>query len=197
MCILQSLCVYYFFYVYTTIVCVYYFFYVYSTFSMCILQSLCIYYDLYEYFSFVGWIVLRMTAWVIVKREEAFGIDPYYPREEWHAYDPFLISEGLFGAGMISRWYTIPRHRWYTTYRGIHFTYRGYAILRVDTLYLIAIFDSTQNSWLVLFMLIGLSPGSSSPFWNNLGNYITELSSKTCHCCRVYQKDLHMPLKRS
>jgi hypothetical protein len=53
--------------------------------------------------SFVGWIVLRMTAWVIVKREEAIGIDPYYPREEWHAYDPFLISEGLFGAGMISR----------------------------------------------------------------------------------------------
>ena len=53
--------------------------------------------------SFVGWIVLRMTAWFIVKREEARGIDPYYPREEWHAYDPFLISEGLFGAGMISR----------------------------------------------------------------------------------------------
>ena len=24
------------------------------------------------------------------------------PREQWHAYDPFLISEGLFGAGMIS-----------------------------------------------------------------------------------------------
>ncbi len=23
-------------------------------------------------------------------------------REEWHAYDPYLISEGLFGAGMIS-----------------------------------------------------------------------------------------------
>ena len=44
-----------------------------------------------------------MTAWVIVKREELQGIDPYYPREEWHAYDPFLISEGLFGAGMISR----------------------------------------------------------------------------------------------
>ncbi len=23
-------------------------------------------------------------------------------RERWHAYDPYLISEGLFGAGMIS-----------------------------------------------------------------------------------------------
>ena len=29
-------------------------------------------------------------------------MDPYYPREQWHAYDPYLISEGLFGAGMIS-----------------------------------------------------------------------------------------------
>ena len=44
----------------------------------------------------------RITAWIIVKREEAAGINPYTPREEWHAYDPFLISEGLFGAGMIS-----------------------------------------------------------------------------------------------
>ncbi len=66
-----------------------------------------------------------MTAWFIVKREEAEGINPYYPRygkyysvnkpfihaksrqvtcfrERWHAYDPYLISEGLFGAGMIS-----------------------------------------------------------------------------------------------
>ena len=30
------------------------------------------------------------------------GMDPYKPREEWHPYDPYLISEGLFGAGMIS-----------------------------------------------------------------------------------------------
>lgn len=58
--------------------------------------------DIFTNFCFIGWIVLRITAWIIVKREEAVGINPYYPREEWHAYDPFLISEGLFGAGMIS-----------------------------------------------------------------------------------------------
>ena len=58
--------------------------------------------DIFTNTCFVGWIFLRMAAWVIVKREEALGINPYYPREEWHAYDPFLISEGLFGAGMIS-----------------------------------------------------------------------------------------------
>merc|ERR1712223_2078440 len=58
--------------------------------------------DIFTNVCFVGWIFLRMAAWVIVKREESVGINPYYPREQWHAYDPFLISEGLFGAGMIS-----------------------------------------------------------------------------------------------
>ncbi len=58
--------------------------------------------DCFTNMCFVGWIVLRLTAWFIVLREEATGIDPYYPRELWHAYDPYLISEGLFGAGMIS-----------------------------------------------------------------------------------------------
>ena len=38
----------------------------------------------------------------MVSLEKAAGIDPYLPREAWHAYDPYLISEGLFGAGMIS-----------------------------------------------------------------------------------------------
>ena len=28
-------------------------------------------------------------------------------REEWDAYDPYLISEGLFGAGMISSYLKI------------------------------------------------------------------------------------------
>ena len=58
--------------------------------------------DCFTNMCFIGWIVLRVTAFIIVKREEAAGIDPYYPREQWHAYDPYLISEGLFGAGMIS-----------------------------------------------------------------------------------------------
>ena len=70
-----------------------------------ILSYLCDLWNLADCFTnmcFVVWIVLRLTAWIIVKREEAAGLDPYYPREQWHAYDPYLISEGLFGAGMIS-----------------------------------------------------------------------------------------------
>ena len=58
--------------------------------------------DCFTNMCFTGWILLRMTAYVLVQREEAAGRDPHIPREEWHAYDPYLISEGLFGAGMIS-----------------------------------------------------------------------------------------------
>ena len=58
--------------------------------------------DCFTNMCFTGWIFLRMTAYVLVLREEAAGRDPHIPREEWHAYDPYLISEGLFGAGMIS-----------------------------------------------------------------------------------------------
>jgi hypothetical protein len=36
--------------------------------------------DIFTNVCFVGWIFLRMVAWVIVKREESVGINPYYPR---------------------------------------------------------------------------------------------------------------------
>lgn len=70
-----------------------------------LLEYLCDLWNLADCFTnmcFVGWILLRLGAFVLVKREEMMGINPYYPREDWHAYDPYLISEGLFGAGMIS-----------------------------------------------------------------------------------------------
>nr|XP_040566985.1 LOW QUALITY PROTEIN: transient receptor potential protein-like [Lepeophtheirus salmonis] len=70
-----------------------------------LLEYICDLWNLADCFTnmcFLGWIILRATAYFIVKREESMGINPYYPREEWHAYDPYLIAEGLFGAGMIS-----------------------------------------------------------------------------------------------
>ena len=56
---------------------------------------------------FISWIALRITSSYLVSLEMNAGIDPYLPREEWHAYDPYLISEGLFGAGMISSYLKI------------------------------------------------------------------------------------------
>ncbi|EGI64238.1 Transient receptor potential protein [Acromyrmex echinatior] len=50
---------------------------------------------------YVIWISMRITAWWIVQREYWDGLDPWYPRDKWHAFDPMLLSEGAFAAGMI------------------------------------------------------------------------------------------------
>lgn len=46
---------------------------------------------------------MRATAWIIVQKEHWAGEDPWYPREKWDAFDPMLLSEGAFAAGMIFR----------------------------------------------------------------------------------------------
>lgn len=35
------------------------------------------------------------------QRDYRNGLDPWYPRERWDSYDPMLLSEGAFAAGMI------------------------------------------------------------------------------------------------
>ena len=63
--------------------------------------------DWFTNVCFISWIILRFTSCYMVSLEAAAGIDPYLPREKWHAYDPYIISEGLFGAGMISSYLKI------------------------------------------------------------------------------------------
>lgn len=50
---------------------------------------------------YVAWISLRFTAWYTVQRDASAGNNPWYPREEWSPFDPMLLSEGAFAAGMI------------------------------------------------------------------------------------------------
>ncbi|XP_045778179.1 transient receptor potential protein isoform X2 [Maniola jurtina] len=50
---------------------------------------------------FIGWISLRFSSWYIVQRDFHSGKDPWYPRERWDSFDPMLLSEGAFAAGMI------------------------------------------------------------------------------------------------
>ncbi|KAF4526037.1 hypothetical protein B566_EDAN000831 [Ephemera danica] len=50
---------------------------------------------------YVTWIALRATSYFISWREWWNGWDPYYPREQWDPFDPMLLSEGMFAAGMI------------------------------------------------------------------------------------------------
>ncbi|XP_076618854.1 transient receptor potential [Colletes latitarsis] len=57
--------------------------------------------DFIQNVFYVIWVVLRLTAWIIVQREYWSGVDPWYPRDQWHAFDPMLLSEGAFAAGMI------------------------------------------------------------------------------------------------
>lgn len=35
------------------------------------------------------------------QRDVWVGKNPWYPREQWDPYDPMLLSEGVFAAGMI------------------------------------------------------------------------------------------------
>lgn len=35
--------------------------------------------------------------------DERQGEDPWYPREQWDSFEPMLLSEGAFAAGMIFR----------------------------------------------------------------------------------------------
>lgn len=50
---------------------------------------------------------MRCSSFYIVWREASQGRDPWYPREQWHMFDPMLLSEGAFAAGMIFRLYQI------------------------------------------------------------------------------------------
>lgn len=37
----------------------------------------------------------------VSQRDLQVGLNPWYPREQWDPYDPMLVSEGVFAAGMI------------------------------------------------------------------------------------------------
>ncbi|KAK4887152.1 hypothetical protein RN001_003423 [Aquatica leii] len=63
--------------------------------------------DLWNIFDFITntfyvmWMFLRFSSYYIVQKELNNGRDPWYPREHWQSFDPMLLSEGAFAAGMI------------------------------------------------------------------------------------------------
>ncbi|XP_065082412.1 transient receptor potential protein-like [Ochlerotatus camptorhynchus] len=50
---------------------------------------------------YIAWMSLRLTSWYTVWRDARAGLNPWYPREQWDQFDPMLLSEGAFAAGMI------------------------------------------------------------------------------------------------
>lgn len=61
--------------------------------------------DIFSYGSFMGWIGMRAIsfAWSLKLQFDGLPEEEIWTlREHWHPFDPMLLSEGLFGAGMIS-----------------------------------------------------------------------------------------------
>ncbi|XP_031783757.1 transient receptor potential protein isoform X2 [Nasonia vitripennis] len=57
--------------------------------------------DFVQNVFYVIWITMRATSWLVVMREYWAGEDPWYPRDHWDDFEPMLLSEGAFAAGMI------------------------------------------------------------------------------------------------
>lgn len=51
-------------------------------------------------FIFNGFYI-HIQWFLYFQRDYKNGMDPWYPREGWDSYDPMLLSEGAFAAGMI------------------------------------------------------------------------------------------------
>ncbi|KAJ8929136.1 hypothetical protein NQ314_018204 [Rhamnusium bicolor] len=52
---------------------------------------------------YVIWLALRIASYYITWRDERTGKRTWYPREEWDSFEPMLLAEGAFAAGMIFR----------------------------------------------------------------------------------------------
>ncbi|KAL1509540.1 hypothetical protein ABEB36_004255 [Hypothenemus hampei] len=50
---------------------------------------------------YVLWLALRLTSCYVCWRDEQLGKQTWYPREQWDSFEPMLLSEGAFAAGMI------------------------------------------------------------------------------------------------
>ncbi|XP_023318288.1 transient receptor potential protein [Trichogramma pretiosum] len=57
--------------------------------------------DFIQNMFYVIWLCMRATSWFCVMREYWQGEDPWYPRDHWSDFEPMLLSEGAFAAGMI------------------------------------------------------------------------------------------------
>lgn len=61
--------------------------------------------DLFCIGAFINWISLRAVAYMMVHKEKWDGVDPeeiWKPREEWNTFEPMLLADAMFGAGMIA-----------------------------------------------------------------------------------------------
>jgi len=61
--------------------------------------------DISSYGAFMAWIGLRGLAWLLVQKEQWDGVDPeliWTTKDSWNTFEPQLLAEAMFAAGMIS-----------------------------------------------------------------------------------------------
>ena len=124
--------------------------------------------DIMSYGSFMGWIGLRTISfgWVMKLRYDGVSDDDiWFPREEYHPFDPMLLSEGLFGVGMISSYMKLIHIFSINPYLGPLQVSLGKMIIDIAR-------------FLVLYILVLFSFGCGL---NNLLWYYADLEKQKCY----------------
>ena len=124
--------------------------------------------DLFSLGSFMAWIGLRVLAWLIVQKEQWDGVDPdliWTPKEEWHMFEPQLLAEAMFGAGMISSYLKVVHILSINPYLGPLQIALGKMVIDIV-------------KWLFLYLLVVFAFGCGM---NQLLWYYSDLERQQCY----------------
>eukprot|EP00095_Tigriopus_kingsejongensis_P011532 snap_masked-scaffold33_size549341-processed-gene-1.10 protein:Tk11532 transcript:snap_masked-scaffold33_size549341-processed-gene-1.10-mRNA-1 annotation:"trp channel protein" len=124
--------------------------------------------DIASYGAFMNWIGLRAISWAMVQKEVWDGVpeeEIWIPRSEWKPFDPHLLSEGMFGAGMITSFLKIIHIFSINPYLGPLQVSLGKMVIDIA-------------KWLVLYILVLFSFGCGL---NQLLWYYADLERQQCY----------------
>lgn len=137
-----------------------------------------------SYGSFMAWIGLRALSFLLVQKEAWDGYQPdeiWTPRDTWHMFDPYLLAEGMFGAGMISSYLKLVHIFSINPYLGPLQVSLGKMIIDIC-------------KWLVIYILVLFSFGCGL---NQLLWYYADLEKQKCYHLPGGEADWDVSSKRS
>lgn len=120
------------------------------------------------YGSFMAWIGLRALAWLLVQKERWEGVDPdliWIPKEKWSTFEPHLLSEAMFCAGMIMSYLKLVHILSINPYLGPLQIALGKMVLDI-------------MKWMFLFILVVFAFGCGM---NQLLWYYSDLERQQCY----------------
>jgi transient receptor potential cation channel subfamily C len=118
--------------------------------------------------SFMAWMSLRALAWLIVQKERWDGVDPdiiWIPKEEWATFEPQLLAEAMFCAGMIASYMKVVHILSINPYLGPLQIALGKMVLDI-------------MKWMFLFLLVVFAFGCGI---NQLLWYYSDLERQQCY----------------